>query len=504
MENVRMPPEMKSRWLIGGLIVAFWSVMVGLLLHRELEWRGRPADGTEVGRLAATETWYTVSAAAGQALGFAHLAAGPEERVGRPGKATRLEIRLRLHTFGTIEELEMDGAIWRDPVTRRAEVGGRVRSGAHEVRLAGVVADGELRATLSTGGERLPVRLAVDPAILGEDPARLPPAFARLGDGEEATIRAFDPVTLRAGELKLRGLGTQPFLFGGETITATVVAVHSGAGVLKAWIAPDGEMLQAETPFGLTLRKVTREQALASGRAASTGDLVASLVIVPRGHTPFRAATRMVVLVTGLAAGQQLPVDDTQKLLAPGSYLVMPPPGISLGGGPTQTASSSPAELAACLAADPLVQSDHPRIRGQAARIVGSASDPWQRALLIYEWVYRNIAKRPVASLPSALDVLSSREGDCNEHAVLYTALARAAGLPARVAVGVTWSEELGGFAYHAWPEVFVGRWVWTDPTLGQPVADATHLKLLNGGPEQWPQLLAYLGRLGLDVLEVR
>ncbi|MFH1176176.1 MAG: transglutaminase-like domain-containing protein [Acidobacteriota bacterium] len=498
-----MPSGRKLRWLIGGLIVAFWSVMVGLLLHRELEWRGRPAAGAEVARLDATETWYAISTAAGQALGFAHLTSGSEERLGRSGKAVRLDARLRLRAFGTLQELEMDGAIWREPETPRAEIAGRVRSGGHEVRLAGVVAGGELRATLSTGGERLPLRLALDPAILGEQPARLPLAIAHLGEGEETTIRAFDPVTLRPGEVQLRGLGTQPFRFGSETITANVVAVHGGAGGLKAWIAPDGDVLQAETPFGLTLRKVTREQALAASRGTGAGDLAASLLIRPRGQMPFRAATRMVALVTGLAAGQQLPIDDSQKLQAPGRYVVFPAPVGSLAGNPPRPASPPPAELTACLASDALVQSDHPRIRGQAERIVGNEADPWWRALLIYDWVYRNIAKRPVASLPSALDVLASREGDCNEHAVLYTALARAAGLPARIAVGLTWSEELGGFGYHAWPEVFVGRWVWVDPTLGQPVADATHLKLLAGGMESWPQLLSYLGQLQIEVLEV-
>jgi transglutaminase-like putative cysteine protease len=71
------------------------------------------------------------------------------------------------------------------------------------------------------------------------------------------------------------------------------------------------------------------------------------------------------------------------------------------------------------------------------------------------------------------------------------------------MAIGVVWSDELEAFAYHAWPEVWVGRWVWMDPTLGQPVADATHIKLASGGLESWPRVLAFLGRLRLEVVEV-
>ena len=66
------------------------------------------------------------------------------------------------------------------------------------------------------------------------------------------------------------------------------------------------------------------------------------------------------------------------------------------------------------------------------------------------------------------------------------------------------WSDELDGFYYHAWPEVHLdGRWIWMDPTLDQPLADATHIKLLNGGIESWPRLLPYLGQLEIEVLEV-
>jgi transglutaminase-like putative cysteine protease len=130
-----------------------------------------------------------------------------------------------------------------------------------------------------------------------------------------------------------------------------------------------------------------------------------------------------------------------------------------------------------------------------------AASDDWTRAVRIHEWVYQQVEKTPTLSIPSALDVLEQRRGDCNEHAVLYTALARAAGIPTRIAIGLVWSDELDGFFYHAWPEVYTGaRWRWIDPTLGQEVADATHVKLLEGGIESWPQLLPFLGKVEVRV----
>jgi transglutaminase-like putative cysteine protease len=110
------------------------------------------------------------------------------------------------------------------------------------------------------------------------------------------------------------------------------------------------------------------------------------------------------------------------------------------------------------------------------------------------------------ASIPSALEVLQNPHGDCNEHTVLYVALARAIGLPARTNVGLVYldSEQLGkGFFYHAWPEVYVGEWLAIDPTLKQFPADATHLRFVQGGFEKQLPMLALIGQLKLEVQEV-
>ena len=63
---------------------------------------------------------------------------------------------------------------------------------------------------------------------------------------------------------------------------------------------------------------------------------------------------------------------------------------------------------------------------------------------------------------------------------MLYVALARAIGLPARTDAGLVYLR--GHFYYHAWPEVWLGQWVAVDPTFGQFPADASHLRFVIGG----------------------
>ncbi len=113
-------------------------------------------------------------------------------------------------------------------------------------------------------------------------------------------------------------------------------------------------------------------------------------------------------------------------------------------------------------------------------------------------------------SLPSALEVLRTKVGDCNEHTVLYVAMARASGIPARIAVGLVFVRGAqGAFYYHAWPEVYLdegagrGLWLPVDPTLNQFPADGTHIRLVRGGLDQQARIVPLIGRLRMTMLDL-
>ena len=152
--------------------------------------------------------------------------------------------------------------------------------------------------------------------------------------------------------------------------------------------------------------------------------------------------------------------------------------------------------------AEPLLEVDNPEIRVLASRLRGKDTDPRAVAERINSWVHDSLAKKITVGIPSALATLHSRQGDCNEHTQLYVALARSAGIPARVAAGLAYLD--GKFYYHAWPEVWLERWVAVDPTFGQFPADASHLRFTIGGVGKQAELLRLMGTLKIDVLSAR
>ena len=67
--------------------------------------------------------------------------------------------------------------------------------------------------------------------------------------------------------------------------------------------------------------------------------------------------------------------------------------------------------------------------------------------------------------------------------------MARSVGIPARICSGLVFSGN--AFYYHFWPEVYVGKWVQMDPTLGQVIADANHI-LLEGNMLETNSMVEY------------
>ena len=139
----------------------------------------------------------------------------------------------------------------------------------------------------------------------------------------------------------------------------------------------------------------------------------------------------------------------------------------------------------------------HGRIREQARRIVGDRVNATEIAQAVNTWVHQHMERRMVVGIPSALEVLSSLRGDCNEHAILATALLRASGVPARTASGLAYLED--GFFYHAWVEYWLDGWRTADPTWGQMPADLGHIRFTAGGLDRQVALIELFGRITVE-----
>ncbi len=493
---------LRRKYLISVVIVLFWAVMTALLLQREV-FVPRAQPHAPSAR-KAQDTWMGIYTASGDGsesrIGYLHLTSNPGSRGEQRGVNYGLTFKLATTILSFPSEILLGGSAWVSDAAGLSEFEFSVESfGKHAMQAAGVVEDGKLRVEIETAGERFPISFPVGPDVLvqgnfGATSLNLP----ALEVGDEVLIDAFDPITMTKGTARVKCIGTEVLIYDGEEVLTKILTTSLAGMTTKTWVTLDEEIMRVETPVGFALRRISQEEALAELEQGEVSEILDQVAIRPTGPRPFRGARSMRFRLTKLPETSEIPSGTIQKHLGESEYLIEAP---GAPDGPVELGKSS--AHAPFLAGDPFIQVDNARIVSHTSGVVGTAEDPWEKSRRIYDWVYSNIVKIPVLSFPSALDVLETREGDCNEHTVLFAAMSRTAGVPTRIAIGVVWSDELNGFYYHAWPEVFVGHWVPMDPTLGQEIADATHIKLLEGSIESWPKLTPYLGRLQVEILEV-
>ncbi len=269
---------------------------------------------------------------------------------------------------------------------------------------------------------------------------------------------------------------------GRDALLLRAVSENLGMEVVSL-ISEEGEMLRQSAPglMDLMLERVTEDEALAGlvpFEIESEIPIADRLPLVRR----LREVRLRVERRVGPAA-ELIPQSRRQTVSVDGDDAIVtvrretPPEETS------QLPVTDP-EFTRYLEATKYLQSDHPRVIETAQEIIGDETDAWAAAQKLAAWVRHNMTAVPSEPRPmTSLEALDALRGDCTEHAILLAALGRAVGLPTRLCTGLAY---VGGkFGYHAWNEVYVGRWVEMDSSWGQMTVDAGHILIYSSAVDE-------------------
>jgi hypothetical protein len=485
-----------KKFLISGM-VCFAVFLTMLAIRLDLfdalrHSRGLPAE-IAAGSVEERDSWLNIYQNDGK-IGYAR------RRLSRKadGFAVEESVFMRLNTMGMIQHIQVEtrGELLDDFSLQTVHF--RIRSGRFSFSARGKVANGVLEITTDTAGSNrnYQIRLPDKPYLA----AGLFDALhaADLKPGDFFSFDIFDPVTMGSQPVKVSVIGPEDVHVMGTVVPATKIMLNFKGANQFAWLDSEGDVLKEKGLLGMRLEKTSRQQALADIAAGPIGDLtaissVASNVVIERPAS----LQKLAITVDGIDL-EQVHLDGGRQVRRD-SRVTIRKEDLN------QLAPHLKVERLALLEQiflqpSPFIQSDHPAIRDLVKSILGNQSDdPLQRAKLLLEWVYHHIEKRPVLSLPDALTTLENKEGDCNEHAVLLAAMARAAGIPARVETGLVYLN--GRFYYHAWNLLYLGEWVTADAVYNQLPADVTHIRFTSGSRQQ-SDLMGVLGRVRIKVVD--
>jgi transglutaminase-like putative cysteine protease len=317
--------------------------------------------------------------------------------------------------------------------------------------------------------------------------------------GDIFRIPFFDPSTTMQKDLVIRVTGKETLTLHRVAYDAFRLETDLWGKPLTFWVDESGETLKEEGFMGFTT--VKSSAARAPEEIEGGADLYEIAAVVP--DRPLKNSVRLSYLKMKVEGVDALdPVLHSGRQRIHENILEIERERIPARSSYTLGQRDFATVRKEFLEPEFNIESRDKEILEAAQRIAGDDRDPVSVARKIVQWVYRNVDKKPVLSIPSALEVLRTRAGDCNEHATLLTALLRAAGIPARLSIGLVYTRDR--FYYHAWTEAYLGEWISLDATLDQMPADASHIKLVEGNLDKQVEIAGRIGELKVQILDHR
>lgn len=395
---------------------------------------------------------------------------------------------------GISQEITTEGLITVDDSLRAKVLTFHFSGGGYETNINAIVREDQLLVEINTPSGSRNIKLPFDGEIYTS--SVIPELIKRRGfESGRFELPSFDPITANSRSYKVDVIGRDRLRrFGDRDVWE--VRLFYGPLTTGLWIDSTGVLLMEKTAEGFMSVRENKEKALKFDlRQSADIDFLSEFAVSLGGSVIERPrdAVRLVIKIKNLQT-ELFNLNDFNQRWDPDSQtLVIDSRGFD--------DSLSFVVLSEDTLASLDIQCNDRRIISAAEKITRDSKTDFDKVKAINTYLFKKIDKNLTASIPNAVEVLQKMRGDCNEHTILFVALARAIGIPARMNVGLLYLD--GYFYYHAWPQAYIdSAWHTFDPTLGQSPTDAAHIKLTSGNLDQMLALLRF-GDARLSFIDV-
>ncbi len=452
------------------------------------------------------EAWYGIYFQEDK-IGYSHFKILPSEK----NFIIESDSIMRLTAMRKTNEIKMTEKITVAPDLSLISFDSNVKMNQKDLRVEGNVNSTKLVLKMNAEDEKIDRDFSIDGKIFHTSAISLMPALKGLREGAKYSFDVFnvERQSVENIEQEISRVKGSP----GPSDAVWKITNNYGQSLVNSWTNSKG-LVVLEKGLDGSLITILEDQESARQfmeKKAKQKDLILdfSLVKTPTKIVKPGQAKFLKVRLEGIHP-DLIAKDNRQKVYVPESG--RPEEGFDvevnteniqrISEGLGSTSHENIDSLSKYLLSTPTIQVGHKEIRDQALKIVTKESTDMDKVIKLVNWTADNI-KGEMKDSFSALEVLRSKQGECQSHSQLYTALARSLGIPTRIVTGLVYSENLG-FLYHAWAESYVKGWLSVDPTLKQAPSDATHIKLASRREDDQSSVLKMMGKVRIKSLDYR
>ncbi|GGA06938.1 transglutaminase domain-containing protein [Dyella caseinilytica] len=382
----------------------------------------------------------------------------------------------------------------------------RTNISANETAIDGTLQpDGQLQLIINVGGDtRQTVTAWPADAVLAEG-QRQAMLAASQHPGQVYPLRIYNQASQQAMDLSVDVLGQERVSFPNHVETLShqreTLSRPSGSQEVDLWLDAQGNIRKGSlSMLGQPLDMIACDQACATAPGESLDMMDSALIDSPRLLTPdmlndyltYRVHINNKEMVRPFINTDEQDVTD----LGHGEWQINVYRSVIDSHDPPTAADTAP---------NAWLQSDSPIIRELADTAAGDAISKEHVMGKLSAFVNRYLSQHGLdIGYASALEVARNRKGNCMEYAVLLAAMARAEHIPARVVVGMIYTDRYGHksrvFVPHAWVMAWIrDRWHSFDPAATH--FDTGHIALdsSDGNPWHFFNATSELGDIQID-----
>lgn len=432
-------------------------------------------------------------------IGYANFTRGLDDVDARAGYKIQAEAFLILPVLGLDERVWLQIESHIDPEYELKDFYFLFLSGQTKVEIRGKkLMDKEYELKYCYADKSSKTTITLPEGVVFSDFFGPPKEVIRPQPGKVVKFFTFNPLTLTAEEVYLQVVKKENLEICDKIHSCYLIKVNFSNLESKAWVDEDGRLLKEESPLGLIIIRESQNEVLSFLTRQRKSDFdIAEFFSLPSNLDlqPLIINKLYVVLrgknlnLESLANKRQIILDkEFDNDITKVSLLIN-----------KESKEEIVSSLDEYLKSNSFIQSEDPKIKAIAEYLTRNEGNEVSKVKSILAWVYSYLEKKPTLSIPSALTALNLRQGDCNEHTFLFTALTRNIGIATKIKNGLVYIN--GRFYYHTWPSVYIDKkWIDVDPTLNQFPADPTHIMLIEGELAEQLDILKILGKIEIEV----
>jgi hypothetical protein len=488
------------------------SLLLGLLFILTALGNGQATQNSDLPQ----DTWYSLYFQ-GVHSGYSHITSVKDVYNGLPALLDNSSTITKITVFGTVVEQDVESQSWSDLKTGQPFYQTfTIESGGTTTIVDATFSPQSVTALLKSGTDTTTkvIPIPAGQKIVSGDTEGINSA-APLIAGQTETDLDFDPLTLtlekQVSTVAAVGVPIKDAVKGTSLLTAEVYVVEP-EGNATAYQDDSGVPIRIVMPAGIYMVRCTKADAVSTNSSladyASDPAPTSSAPKVAKGYEPSSdLAISTSVSPSGVSMGNERTLTDlTAVLVVPGQEqktvtetAIAVPPAEASPVGTLSTPLTSP-----YLKDAPYLSLNSSEIMSTEASIVGTQTNSYLVVKSIHDWVYDHMTPEGSLGVPrSASDVIANPVGVCRDYAILYTSLARAAGIPTKINAGLVGYH--GKFYYHAWASSYIGGsigWLPVDTTMPGMFVDASHIPLGSGDPTVMFSLSDVIGNMQVKTLK--